>query len=610
MTADRVPISVAAGSVGTAIVVAGPKPVFAGYPTFGHMLRASAKRAPAAIAFVHRTGEVVETVSYAQALQRSEACADALLSFGLSQDRPLAILSQNSITHAIVAMGALLAGVPVAPISVPYSQISDMTRLRQVLAFLGPGLVFAEDGAAFGRGLKLAQSLGIPTAATTNVDLPEVDHSLDSLLSGSTAGASGGAEIAPNSVAKVLFTSGSTGEPKGVIVTHRMICSNQAAMAELWPAVQSEPPVIVDWLAWNHTFGGNLVFNCAIHNAGMLVIDNGRPMPGLFAETVRNLSENPPTIHFGVPRGFDELINVLRTDAAFAQRYFSRLRYMFTAGAALSADSWDTYRRLAEQYGRADLQIHVAWGATETSPVATMSPASNTVSNNIGVPLPGAEIKMVPNEEKLELRVRGPMVMPGYWRAPELSAQAFDEEGFYRIGDAGKLLDPHDPSKGILFDGRTAENFKLATGTWVQVGALRLDAVTAGEGLIQDVAVAGQDRKEIGLLVFLNLIAARKLAGLPEADLAELSQNPKVRDAVAKSMLRSGETGSSTRIGRAIILPDAPSFEVGEMTDKGYLNQRAVLRSRADLVERLFAEPIETDVILRPLVLDERGGTN
>ncbi|MCZ4292235.1 AMP-binding protein [Hoeflea alexandrii] len=606
---NKVPISAAGGSVGTAIVLAGPNPVLPSYPTFGDMLRASAKRAPDAVAFVHRTADVVETVSYAQALQRSEACADALRSFGLSQDRPLAILSQNSIPHAIVAMGAMLAGVPVAPISVPYSQISDMTRLRQVLTLLGPGLVFAEDGAAFGRGLKLAQSLGIPTSANTNVDGPEVDHCLDSLLSASTAGASGGAEIAPSSVAKVLFTSGSTGEPKGVIVTHGMICSNQAAMAELWPAVQTEPPVIVDWLAWNHTFGGNLVFNCAIHNAGTLVIDNGRPMPGLFAETVRNLSENPPTIHFGVPRGFDELINVLRTDPAFAERYFSRLRYMFTAGAALSADSWDAYRRLAKQHGRADLQIHVAWGATETSPVATMSPASNTVANNIGVPLPGAEIKMVPNEEKLELRVRGPMVMPGYWRAPELSAKAFDEDGFYRIGDAGKLLDPHDPSRGILFDGRTAENFKLATGTWVQVGALRLDAVTAGEGLIQDVAVAGQDREEIGLLVFLNLTAARKLAALPHADLAELSRNPKVREAVAASMIRSGKTGSSTRIGRAIILPDAPSFEVGEMTDKGYLNQRAVLRSRADLVERLFAEPVETDVILRPLPVYERGGT-
>lgn len=536
--------------------------------------------------------------TFAEAHARATDLGRAFRGFGLSPDRPLAILSQNSITHALVSLGAMIAGVPVAPISVAYSTMPDKGRLRDVLQTLQPGLVFAEDGSAFADALTVAATLGFSTLVDRNAGSGAECPTLDTFCE-----THGGDDITlpvvqADTLAKIQFTSGSTGGPKGAMVTHGMMASNQQAMAAVWPFLTDTPPVLVDWLPWNHTYGGNLVFNCALFNGGTLVIDNGRPAPGLFDQTMDNFRNHPPVVHFGVPRGFAMLVPALEADDTFAGTYFSRLRAMFTAGAALPRDLWDRYRRLARQHGRPDLQVHIGWGATETSPVASISPAASDRHNNIGVPIPGASIKMAPNDGKMELRVRGPMVMPGYWKRPELSRDAFDDEGYYVIGDAGVLLDPERPEKGILFDGRVAENFKLTTGTWVQVTDLRLAAIDRGAPVIQDAVITGHDRDEIGMLVFLNLDGARQVAGDPTANLAQLAENDRVRGRIRDTLAGFAGESSSSRIRRALILPDAPSVDAGEMTDKGYLNQRAALAGRAAAVERLHARPTDPGVIL------------
>ncbi|SMH27788.1 feruloyl-CoA synthase [Mesorhizobium australicum] len=579
------------------LVLKGPSAVTR-FHTLGEMLARSAERAPDTAFLKQRIDGGWRTLSYEQALAGAKRIASFLTECGLSADRPLAILSGNSIDHALLSLGAMVAGIPVAPISVAYSQFSDLTRLREILAILTPGLVFAENGATFANALALADELNVPVIVSANPRSDSSDRIWTKLLEAAPEQVDE-ASVTSDTIAKVLFTSGSTGTPKGVIVTHGMMCSNQDAMAQLWRFLDDEPPVIVDWLPWNHIFGGTLVFNCALRNAGTLVIDEGRPVPGQFDATIRNLVEARPSVHFGVPRGYGELIDALERDEDFAKAYFSRLRTIFTAGAALPADLWTRLHDLAARYGRPDLRIHVSWGATETAPVVTLSPPDNTQAGNLGVPVPGAEVKLVPNEDKLELRVRGPMVTPGYWRSPELTAQAFDAAGFYRIGDAGKLFEDGDPAKGILFDGRTAENFKLVTGTWVQVGGLRLAVLEACAPLVQEAAIAGHDRDEIGLLIFPNFAACRETAGLPNASSEELVANSEIRKAITRTLGKVGDgKGSSTRIGRALLVSTPPSLEAGEMTDKGYLNQRAVLRERADLVERLYAEPTHPDVII------------
>jgi feruloyl-CoA synthase len=577
------------------VVLRGPMLRSPPFNSIGAMLQSSARMAPDHPFLIHPTGLDRKVLTFSDAQQNARRLAGALLGLGLSQERPLAILSGNSINHALLSLAAQIAGIPVAPISVAYSQLADLSRLAQIFSVLTPGLVFAEDGAAFSRALKLAVETGVPTMVARNGTTAAERMFADALVGRMDTAM---AEIQASDTAKVLFTSGSTGVPKGVIVTHQMMCSNQEAIAQVWPFVADTPPVLVDWLPWNHVFGGNLVFNFALRHAGTLVIDDGRPLPGQFDKTIQNLKDYPPTVHFGVPRGFEELVRVLDRDADFAKLYFSRLQAMFTAGAALPAVVWDRYRELAQRYGLPELGIHVAWGATETSPVASISPKDNIRADNIGCPLPGAEIKLVPNEDKSELLVRGPMVTPGYWRRPDLSADAFDEDGFYRIGDAGKLVDEGAPEKGIQFDGRIAENFKLVTGTWVQAGMLRLAAVSAGGSLIQDAVVTGHDRDSVGLLIFLNRNVGRQVSGKPEAELSELEKCPLVRAKLSAVLTSLSGAGSSSRVARALVLPDMPSIEAGEITDKGYLNQRALLRSRADMVERLYADPPHPDVVL------------
>ena len=532
------------------------------------------ERAPERTFLAERQGDGWRRVSYAEALAAARRIGQALLDRGLGPDRPVAILSDNGVDHALLALGAMHAGVPVAPISPAYSLMSkDFAKLRQIFDLLKPGLVFAADAERFAPALAAVGASSTPMAK---------------LLEASPGAAleAAFARITPDTVAKILFTSGSTGTPKGVINTHRMLASNQESWAQLWPFLDERPPVLVDWLPWNHTFGGNACFNMVLRNGGTLYIDGGKPAPGLVDTTARNLREVSPTLYFNVPRGFDLLMPMLEQDAALRRSFFRDLDLVFYAGAALPQNLWERLEKLAiaEKDGR--LAMLSAWGSTETAPMASCVHYPIERAGVVGNPAPGCELKLVPSGGKLEVRVRGPNVTPGYFRREDLTRAAFDEEGFYRIGDAMKFADPAAPEKGLVFDGRVAEDFKLTTGTWVHVGAVRVRLIAACDPLVQDAVITGHDRDEVGALVFLSPAAA-KLA--PEAVRAGL--------AAALAALRA-EGGSSTHPVRLLVMEEPPSIDAGEITDKGYINQRAVLERRAALVAALHASPPGPGVVV------------
>jgi feruloyl-CoA synthase len=486
--------------------------------------------------------------------------AQALLDMGLGKDKPVAILSDNSIDHALLALGAMHVGVPVAPISPAYSLMSkDFGKLKAIFELLRPGLVYAADPQKFAPAL---EAVGAKSASVEQMLETNPGSTLEREYK----------KIGPETIAKILFTSGSTGMPKGVINTQRMLCANQQMMAQAWPFVEDRPPVVVDWLPWNHTFGGNHNFNMVLRNGGTLYIDGGKPVPGLIETTARNLAEVAPTMYFNVPRGFDLLLPFLEKDAALRHNFFRDLDMLFYAAAALPQNLWDRLVELSKKEQKEPAMLS-AWGSTETAPLATSVHFPMERAGVIGLPVAGCELKLVPAAGKLEVRVRGPNVTPGYYKRPDLTAAAFDEEGFYRIGDAVKLADPADPSRGIVFDGRVAEDFKLGTGTWVHVGALRVKLIAAGDPIIQDAVITGHDRNEIGALVFLS--PAAKGMDIKEKLIQILNSF-------------SGEP-SSARITRLMIMSEPPSIDANEITDKGYMNQRAVLERRADLVEKLYS---------------------
>jgi len=576
----------------------------AAYPrSLGEHLERWAADAPDRVFLAERAKDGWRQLTYSAALAQARAIGAALLARGLSPEWPLLVLSDNAIDHALLMLGAMHVGVPIAPISPAYSLMSkDYAKVKAIVALLRPGMVYAADGAKFA-GVLQAVDFGDaeilvganPPAGmkcTLFADLPaapgpEVDRAH--------------AAIGPDTIAKFLFTSGSTGEPKGVINTHRMLCSNQQAIRQLWPFLAETPPVIVDWLPWNHTFGANHNFNMVLANGGTLYIDEGKPVPGLIEKTAANLREVSPTIYFNVPRGFDALIPLLETDAALRQRFFSRLQMIFYAAAALPQNLWEKLENLSVlERGKRTVMVS-AWGATETAPMVTTVHFEIDRAGVIGLPAPGTELKLVPNENKLELRVRGPNVTPGYWKRPDLTRLAFDPEGYYCIGDAGRFAEANDPARGIVFDGRIAEDFKLTTGVWVHVGALRLRALAALAGLAQDVVVTGHDREEAGFLIFAHPSGCRGLcpdlpADLPlEMVLADERIVTRVRGAMADLKQEGG--GSSTYAARAVLMAEPPSIDANEITDKGYINQRAVLARRAALVQSLYAKPTQERVI-------------
>src|SRR5437868_12704175 len=542
-------------------------------------------------------------ISYAQLLASSRHIASGLLARGLSADKPVVILSGNSIDHALLAFGALYAGIPFCPVSPAYSLISkDYGKLGFVMKLLTPGLVFADDATKFAEAL----SANVPAEIEIVASRGEVPGRRITMLSDLLAtpehpGLDAAHDaIGPDTIAKFLLTSGSTGNPKAVINTQRMICANQVMLRETLAFLKDEPPVIVDWLPWNHTFGGNHNIGLTLYNGGSMYLDAGKPMPGGIEETVRNLREISPTIYFNVPKGYESLLPYLREDKGLRAKFFQLLHAMFFSGAALSPFIWNSLDELAVQETGFRVPMLTGLGATETSPFFMSVRPDTSRSGPVGLPVPGADATLLPNTGNLAARAKGPNVMPGYWRQADITAKSFDEEGFYKMGDALKPADPDDLNAGFDFDGRIAEDFKLASGTWVSVGPLRARFIAACAPLVRDVVIAGINRDEISALVILDLDGCRLInPTLPIDDLAATAADPLIRDAFAERLTKflATSTGSSTRIPRAMLLDTPLSIDRGEVTDKGSINQRAVLDARAALIEALYSPTPPRQVI-------------
>lgn len=533
-------------------------------------------------------------LTYAQAAARGRQIGQALAQRRLSSKRPIAILSGNDLEHALLGLGAMYAGVPYSPISTAYSLIStDFGKLKHIFKVLTPGLVFAASGEQYAKALQAV----MPDFAQEDAELvctrdPRPGATLFSDLLATPAGSeleAAHSRVGPDTVLKILFTSGSTGMPKGVIYTHRMWTSNQEMVRQCWQFLEDEPPVLLEWLPWNHTFAGSKDFGMVLYNGGTLYLDEGKPVPGAFEETIRNFREIAPTIVLNVPKGFEAIIPYLRKDAEFRRHYFSRLKALFYAGAGISQEVWDALQDLSlEACGERILMLS-GLGATETGPFALWVGKDVRRAGECGVPAPGMELKLIPSGRKLEARVRGPNVTPGYWNEPELTRAAFDEEGFYKFGDALRFVDESDPGKGFIFDGRIAEDFKLSTATWVSVGPLRVNFLAHFAPFAKEVVIAGADRDYIGALIFPDIDACRELS--PEqGSVKELLARPEVRAKFTERLVSMAKTstGSSNRIVRAMVLDVPPSIDAHELTDKGSISQRAVLENRAEVVEELY----------------------
>jgi feruloyl-CoA synthase len=560
----------------------------------GDWLERWAHETPDALAFAERdeTGEGWRKLDYRALRRAAGAVAQALLDMNLPTGRPVVILSDNAIDHAVLMLATMHIGRTACSLSSAYSRMAkDPSRLHGMLQALQPGLVYASDAKVYGASLA---GCGVEAVAvfSRNADAHPGAVPFDRLLATEETPAvmQAFAGVLPDTHAKYLLTSGSTGKPKVVINTHRMLCANQQMMAQTWRFLAQEKPVLVDWLPWSHTFGANHNLHMVLCHGGALYIDEGRPAPGLIEKTVRNLREVKPTLLFNVPRGFDMLLPFLEADDALAAEVFSRLRLAFYAAAALAPSTWQRLEAVAQRVRPTrPLWLTTSWGATETSPAITSAHWKLDGAGCIGAPLPGLELKFVPNGEKLEMRVKGVSVFPGYRDAPRETAAAFDEEGYYRIGDAGFLANPGEPAHGVIFNGRVAEDFKLSTGTWVSVGTLRVKLVSLLAPHAQDVVLTGHDRDEIGMLVFPSPQAA---ALSPEA-MGE-------RIAGVLRALRDEGAGSSQCPACALVLAEPPNLDAGEITDKGYINQRAVLTRRAAEVARLHARPPADAQVVRP----------
>ncbi|HKR87134.1 MAG TPA: AMP-binding protein [Phenylobacterium sp.] len=533
--------------------------------------------------------ETDRLITYAQAEAARRRLSAGLAALRLPPDRPLMILGENGIDHALLMLAATAIGIPVAVVSPAYAAASSAPwdKLGRVVGGLDPACLFADDAPA-AEEILAAVGHAVPVRPLRDLAWLEAAAPVDPVVL-----AAAEAAVAPDTVAKLLFTSGSTGSPKAVVNTQRMMVSNMAALAMVWPFLNEAPPVLVDWLPWNHTFGGNCCFNIALWFGGHLHVDRGRPTATSIGRSVEAIRRYRPTLYFNVPIGYEVLLPILERDADFAADFLGRLKFIFNAGAPMPASLRARLEAVSRAATGRRANVVGGWGATETAPFSTVLCFPTEHAANLGAPIPGTTIKLVPDGGRYELRVRGPNVTPGYWKDPAATAAAFDDEGFYRIGDAGKFADPNQPAAGIVFDGRVAENFKLASGTFVNVGALRLAVISASEKLVSDAVIAGEGRCELGLLLFTSETACRTFLG--QAVCAELGGAPAgTHPAVIErltTLLRAYNataTGSSTRIARFLVLDEPPSAAHDEITDKGYINQRRVLARRGVLVDQLF----------------------
>jgi feruloyl-CoA synthase len=570
------------------------------------LLQRAVARAPGRTYLAQRTaGGDWRKLTYTQVMDHVQALAQAFLDRGLGPDKPVMILSGNSIEHALVTLAGLHMGAPVAPVSAAYSLMSsDFAKLKHVFELVEPALIFVQHGKMFEAALTSLDLTGVEVVVA---DAPPQDLAAtrlsDLLVTKPTDAVDKAfAALGPDSVAKYLFTSGSTGLPKGVINTHRMLCANQRMYQLIDKRDPEQEVVILEWLPWSHTFGGNINFFNCVRSAGTMYIDGGKPIPGMFEESLRNLREVSPTHYTNVPAGYTMLLEHLERDEALAENFFRRLSHISYGGANLPLDLWQRMQDVAVRTTGERIVFTTGLGATETAPVITAVHWPIEGTGNVGLPLPGVEIKLVPNGSKMEMRVRGEILTPGYLKRPDLTADAFDEEGFYKIGDAGRLVDPDNPEEGIAFDGRVAEDFKLETGTWVHAGGLRVAALAAVSPLLRDAVVTGHDRPFIGLLAWPNMEAAKEICPDPAANnsVEVLLRCPEVAAHVKSSVAahNAKHPGSSERIHRVLLMAEPPSIDGGEITDKGYINQRATLERRADLVERLYAANPDQDVIV------------
>jgi feruloyl-CoA synthase len=544
------------------------------------------------------------TVTFGAARTTARNLAQWLVDAGLSADRPIVALSGNDVELGLLTLGAMYAGVPIAPVSPAYSLLSkDHATLRYLFDLVTPGLVYVSDAAPYGAALAATMTPEIALMVREN---PPSGRAVVSFAEAAATPATEAVDRArdatgPDTIAKFLFTSGTTGWPKAVINTQRMLTANQAMIAATWAFLADEPPVLCDWLPWNHTAGGNHNFGIALWHGGSLYIDDGNPTPAGIAKTARNLRDVSPTFYANVPKGYEALAVHLAADADLRRSFFRDLKAMQYAGANLPHHVWDELERLARETIGRTVTMVTGYGATETAPFAFGTTTQLDRPGYVGLPGAGLEVKLIPNEDKLELRLKGPSITPGYWRQPDETARSFDEEGYYKIGDALAFADPNDVTRGFLFDGRIAEDFKLSTGTWVNTATVRAGLIAACQPLIRDAVLTGLDRDHIGALIFPDVAACRRAAGLgAEAGAAEAIAHPAVVEHFRSALgaLAAQATGSSMRVARAILLADPPSIDAHEVTDKGSINQRAVIAARAALVEDLYREPPPGHVIV------------
>ncbi|MHA6300040.1 feruloyl-CoA synthase [Devosia sp. CAU 1758] len=572
-------------------------------------LEAWAHKTPDAMLIADREGEGWRKLSFADVMARIPPLAQALLDAGLSPERPLMILSGNEIEHFQLGMAAIWVGIPYAPISPAYSLVStDFGKLRHIAGLLTPGMLYASDGARFEPAIEAVFGADVPVIVRTN-PLPGRQASLfDDLLATQVTPAVAAAHeaITADTVAKVLFTSGSTGLPKGVITTNRMMACNQQMIRQALAFVEDEPPVLLDWMPWNHVAGGSHNTGIAIYNGGSFYIDDGQPTPARIGRTLENLKTVQPTLFTNVPKAYEFLVAAFDEHPEARRNLFARLKLLQYAGAGLSQHVFEGLDKAARAETGERVMIITGYGSTETAPFAFTTTWPVEEAGHIGLPAAGMTVKLVSNGDKTELRLKGPNVTPGYWRDADKTGEAFDEEGFYQIGDAVRFADPEDLTKGFVFDGRVTEDFKLSTGTWVNFAAVRGSVISACAPLIRDVVLTGLDRNFIGAMIFPDLAACARHAGLPaDADAQTVIGHPAVREKFVTSLaaLAQKSTGSSTQVARALVLLDQPDIDKGEVTDKGSINQRAVRTHRPQLVESLYADTPGPDIF----VLSKKG---